>query len=148
MDCVFCALLEGRLPADIVYSDAQHVVLLDIYPLRPWHVLIVSRQHAPFLSDLQAPARDSLLALAERLGRALRRADPCIAGVNLLLNDGPLANQHIAHLHLHLIPRRRGDLPALCWRILTRFLPFGRARLQCHLREQTQCLRQALAEEG
>lgn len=35
MDCVFCALLEGRLPADIVYSDAQHVVLLDIYPLRP-----------------------------------------------------------------------------------------------------------------
>ena len=148
MSCVFCAIVDGQLPAQVIHEDEHFVVLLDIFPLRPGHVLIVARGHAPFLADLPAAPREALLALADRVGRALYRSDPAVLGINLLINDGPAANQHVPHLHLHLIPRRRGDLPALCWRILTRFLPFGRARLQCRLREQTQCLRQALAEEG
>jgi histidine triad (HIT) family protein len=146
MNCVFCAIADGQLPAHIIHEDEHFLVLLDIFPLRPAHVLIVAKGHAPFLSDLPAQPRDALLALADRLATALYRSDPSILGINLLLNDGPVANQHVPHLHLHLIPRRVGDLPALCWRILTRFLPLGRKRIEARLKLEAERLRAVLAE--
>lgn len=147
MDCVFCAIVDDRLPAHRVYEDEHFIVLLDIFPLRPAHLLIVSREHAPLLKDLSAPARDHLLLLAERIAAVLRSTEYAAPGLNFLINDGPSANQHVPHLHLHLIPRRSGDLPALLWRTLTRFLPFGRKRLESSFQEQAQRLRAALAQE-
>lgn len=146
MTCVFCAIADGQLPAHIVHQDEHFLVLLDIFPLRPSHLLIVARGHAPFLADLPVVPRQALLELAERMARALYQADPSTLGINLLLNDGPVANQHVPHLHLHLIPRRRGDLPALCWRILTRFLPQGRRRLERRLVSEAERLRAILRE--
>jgi diadenosine tetraphosphate (Ap4A) HIT family hydrolase len=146
MSCVFCAIADGQLPAHIIHQDEHFLVLLDIFPLRPAHVLIVAKGHAPFLADLPAAPRDSLLALADRLAKALYRSEPDVLGINLLLNDGPIANQHVPHLHLHLIPRRNGDLPALCWRILTRFLPLGRKRIEARLAREAERLRAALQE--
>ena len=146
MTCVFCAIADGQLPAHILYQDEHFLVLLDIFPLRPSHLLIVARGHAPFLADLPVAPRQALLDLAERMAGALYRSDPGVQGINLLLNDGPVANQHVPHLHLHLIPRRRGDLPMLCWRILTRFLPFGRRRIEARLAREAEQLRAALTE--
>ncbi|WJN58131.1 HIT family protein [Pseudomonas sp. SO81] len=146
MSCVFCAIADGQLPAHIIHQDEHFLVLLDIFPLRPAHVLIVAKGHAPFLSDLPSQPRDALLALADRLAKALYRSEPDVLGINLLLNDGPVANQHVPHLHLHLIPRRNGDLPALCWRILTRFLPLGRKRIEARLAREAERLRAALQE--
>lgn len=147
MSCVFCAIVDGQLPAQVIHEDEHFVVLLDIFPLRPSHVLIVARGHAPFLADLPAAPREALLALADRVGRALYRSDPAVLGINLLINDGPVANQHVPHLHLHLIPRRRGDLVALLWRALTRFLPLARARLERRFLAEAEQLRAALAQE-
>lgn len=146
MSCVFCAIADGQLPAHIIHQDEHFLVLLDIFPLRPAHVLIVAKGHAPFLSDLPVQPRDALLALADRVAKALYRSEPDVLGINLLLNDGPVANQHVPHLHLHLIPRRNGDLPALCWRILTRFLPLGRKRIEARLAREAERLRAALQE--
>lgn len=148
MDCVFCAIAAGRLPAHLLHQDEDFIVLLDIFPMRPAHVLIVSRQHAPLLADLPATVRDRLLALAERMAAALRSAGYGREGINLLINDGPDSNQHVPHLHLHLIPRRPGDLPALLWRLLVRFLPLGRKRLQARLQAEAERLRRALGEEN
>lgn len=147
MECVFCAIAERKLPAHRLYEDDDFIVLLDIFLMRPAHVLIVSRQHAPFLRDLPPAVRDRLLALAERMAAALRRAGYGVQGINLLINDGPDSNQHVPHLHLHLIPRAPGDLPALLWRLLVRFLPVGRKRLESRLSNQAQHLRQVLSEE-
>ncbi len=55
MDCVFCAIAGGREPAHRLFEDEHFIVLLDIFPLRPAHVLIVAREHAPHLSDLPPP---------------------------------------------------------------------------------------------
>ncbi|BCD83790.1 HIT family protein [Pseudomonas solani] len=147
MDCVFCAIAGGKLPAHLLHEDEHFLVLLDIFPLRPAHVLVVAREHAPFLADLGAPARQRLVEQALRVGEALRGAGYGRQGINLLINDGPDSNQHVPHLHLHLIPRQRGDLAALLWRILTRFLPFGRARIQARLEREAEQLRQALKRE-
>ncbi|CAE6914201.1 Diadenosine tetraphosphate (Ap4A) hydrolase [Ectopseudomonas oleovorans] len=148
MDCVFCAIAERRLPAHRLYEDDDFIVLLDIFPMRPAHVLIVSRRHAPFLHDLPPALAERLLPLAERVAAALRQAGYGGQGINLLLNDGPDANQHVPHLHLHLIPRRPGDLPALLWRLLTRFLPLGRKRIEARLQDEADRLRLILAKEN
>lgn len=148
MECTFCAIAADRLPAHRVYEDEDFIVLLDIFPMRPAHVLIISRLHAPFLKDLPAAQRDRLLALAERVAAALRGLGYGREGINVLINDGPDSNQHVPHLHLHLIPRRRGDLPALLWRLLVRFLPQPRKRLEARLSNEAGRLRQALGEEN
>lgn len=144
MNCVFCAIVDGQLPAHIVHEDEHFLVLLDLFPLRPAHLLIVAKGHAPLLADLPPVARETLLALADRVGQALYRSDPSVLGINFLINDGPVANQHVPHLHLHLIPRRTGDLAALCWRTLTRFLPLGCKRIEARLQREAQLLRSAL----
>lgn len=148
MDCVFCAIAAGRLPAHRLYQDDDFIVLLDIFPMRPAHVLIVSRAHAPFLNDLPAATRDRLLALAERIAAVLRAEGYGREGINILINDGPASNQHVPHLHLHLIPRRTGDLPVLLWRLLVRFWPQPRKRLEQRLQREAEQLRRALGEEN
>ncbi|PTS84318.1 HIT family protein [Pseudomonas sp. HMWF032] len=144
MECVFCAIAAGQLPAERIYEDEHFIVLLDIFPLRPAHVLIVSREHAPFLKDLSSAAGERLLPLAQRMTAALRAAGYGEQGINFLVNDGPTANQHVPHLHLHLIPRRSGDVTQLLWRALTRFLPLARKRIEARLAIEAQQLREAL----
>jgi histidine triad (HIT) family protein len=144
MQCVFCAIANNQLPAQRIYEDEHFIVLLDIFPLRPAHVLIVSREHAPLLDDLSDAARDRLLQLTQRMARVLRVAGYGAQGINLLVNDGPASNQHVPHLHLHLIPRRPGDVPQLLWRVLTRFIPLGRKRIEARLASEAQQLREAL----
>ncbi|MBB4865519.1 diadenosine tetraphosphate (Ap4A) HIT family hydrolase [Pseudomonas nitritireducens] len=148
MDCVFCAIAAGRVPARTLYEDDHFIVLLDIYPLRPAHLLLVAREHAEFLHQLSEAAQQDLIPLAERMERVLRRAGYGRVGINLLVNDGPAANQHVAHFHLHLIPRELNDLPALVLRAFTRFLPLGRKRLQNRLDRELHQLREALMEEN
>lgn len=145
MECVFCAIAAEQLPAERIYEDEHFIVLLDIFPLRPAHVLIVSREHAPFLKDLSTAAADALLPLAQRIAAALRAAGYGEQGINFLINDGPTSNQHVPHLHLHLIPRRRGDVMQLLWRALTRFLPLARKRIEARLALEAKQLREALA---
>ena len=144
MSCVFCAIAAGELPAERLYEDERFIVLLDIFPLRPAHVLIVSREHAPFLKDLQSASAEHLLPLAQRIAAALRAAGYGGEGINFLINDGPTSNQHVPHLHLHLIPRRKGDGLALLWRALIRFIPLGRKRIEARLAREAQQLREAL----
>lgn len=148
MDCVFCAIAAGRVPAHTLYEDDLFIVLLDIYPLRPGHLLVVAREHAPFLHQLSEDAQAGLMPVAERMQRVLRRAGYGRVGINLMVNDGPAANQHVPHFHLHLIPRELNDLPALLARGLTRFLPLGRRRMQERLSRELHQLREALMEEN
>ena len=107
-------------------------------------MLIVSREHAPFLKDLSSAASEQLLQLAQRMAAALRAAGYGEQGINFLINDGPTSNQHVPHLHLHLIPRRSGDVMHLLWRALTRFLPLARKRIEARLAIEAQQLREAL----
>ncbi len=147
MNCPFCAIAAGQLPAHLLHEDEHFLVILDIYPIRPAHVLLVSREHAPHLSDLSLSARERLVELAERIQRALRASGHGRDGINIMINDGPASNQHVPHFHLHLVPRRLGDLPWLLWRMLTRFLPLGRKTLQRRLEGEAEVLRQALQRE-
>ena len=86
------------------------MALTDSNPLNPGHVLIVPRRHVASWFDSTPPEREEILRLADDAHRMLKeRHSP--DGFNLGINDGPAAGQTVPHLHLHLIPRYRGDSP-------------------------------------
>lgn len=108
-ECVFCEIIEGRSPASLVAQDEAALAFMDIQPVNPGHVLVVPRAHARCLADLQLQAGADLFRLATRLARALRHSGIRCEGVNLFLADGEAAGQEVFHVHLHVIPRFRGD---------------------------------------
>ncbi len=110
--CLFCAIQAGALPAAIVHEDTHCMALMDAYPLRPGHVLIIPRRHAALMTDLQASERTQIIELGNRIARAMRKLEPA-CDINWVVNDGKAANQHVPHVHLHLIPRQPGDSAAL-----------------------------------
>jgi len=107
--CVFCAILQGQAEASLVYADERVVAFMDIQPINPGHLLVVPRLHAPHLADLDPETGGHLFQVGMRLAAAVRRSGVRCEGVNLFLADGAPAGQQVPHLHLHVVPRFRGD---------------------------------------
>lgn len=104
--CPFCAIAAGDTPAALVYADDQVVAFLDARPVFKGHTLLVPRQHVVTLPDLPAELRDPFLAAGQRLATAM------VAGLGsqgsfVAVNN--TVSQSVAHLHMHVVPRTRGD---------------------------------------
>ena len=112
MGCVFCEIVAGREPADVVYDDEHAVAFMDIEPLSPGHVLVVPRAHCRDLFDVSEDEAAALMVGAVRVAGLIRRALHC-DGMNLRHATGAVAGQDVFHLHLHLIPRYAGAAPLL-----------------------------------
>jgi histidine triad (HIT) family protein len=105
-DCLFCAIAGGETPAAVVLSDDDFVAFLDHRPVFKGHTLLVPRQHVVTLPDLPAGLRDGFLAHAQRLAGAV--VDGLGAqGSFVAVNN--TVSQSVAHLHLHVVPRTKGD---------------------------------------
>lgn len=113
-DCLFCKILSGELPAQIVDEDERTVSFMDINPATPGHALVVPRAHATDLYELPQEDMAATAIAAQRL--ALRVRDALGAdGVNLLNACRPAAWQTVYHYHVHVIPRYGGDPLKLPW---------------------------------
>jgi histidine triad (HIT) family protein len=108
-DCIFCRLLDGKLPASFVYRDDRCAAFMDIQPVNPWHLLVVPVRHAAYLADLDADAAADLMRVGHAAASALRASGLPCEGVNFFLADGEAAMQEVFHVHLHVFPRFRGD---------------------------------------
>lgn len=117
-DCVFCAIAGRELPASVVYEDALCLAFMDIHPLRPGHVLVVSRRHAQSLHQLTEEEQGHLLRIGSRIGQALKASSLAPAGFHFNINDGREAHQTVPHVHLHVLPRYRGDMAAFAASLL------------------------------
>jgi histidine triad (HIT) family protein len=105
-DCVFCAIVHGDVPADLVLEGPEVVAFLDRRPVFKGHVLLVPRDHVVTLPDLPAELRDPFLDAAQRLAAAV--VDGLGAqGSFVAMNN--VVSQSVAHLHLHVVPRTKGD---------------------------------------
>ena len=104
--CAFCELPPER----IVFSNQTGMVVRDAYPISEGHTLIIPRRHVGSFFDIDLDERDALLTLLEEAKRRLAREfNP--DGFNVGINDGAAAGQTVPHLHIHLIPRYKGDQP-------------------------------------
>jgi histidine triad (HIT) family protein len=108
-NCVFCEIVKGTLPASMVSSDEKVLAFLDIQPVNPGHVLIIPKMHSARLLDLDEETGAHMFKIAMRVSRALRQSGVKCEGINLHLADGEAAFQEVLHVHLHVIPRFRGD---------------------------------------
>lgn len=108
-DCVFCRIVAGTAPASVVHADETTLAFLDISPITPGHLLVVPRAHSAGLANLDPDTGAHLFRVAQRLAGGLRRSGLRSDGVNLFLADGAAAFQEVLHVHLHVLPRWRGD---------------------------------------
>jgi len=108
-ECVFCALLAGEGEMSVVYEDDRLVGFMDLHPVNPGHVLLVPREHAASMSDLDEETGAHAFRTALRMQQAVRRSGVRCEGVNLFVADGEAAGQDVFHFHLHVIPRFEGD---------------------------------------
>jgi histidine triad (HIT) family protein len=104
--CVFCSIVAGETPADIVLDERELVGFLDARPVFKGHVLLVPRRHVVTLPDLPAELRDPFLEAAQRLARAV--VDGLGAQGNFVAVNNTVS-QSVPHLHLHVVPRTKGD---------------------------------------
>ena len=105
-DCVFCGIVAGETGAERILEEESFVAFLDQRPVFKGHVLLVPREHVVTLVDLPAGLRDGFLAAAQRLAAAV--VDGLGAqGSFVAMNN--VVSQSVPHLHLHVVPRTKGD---------------------------------------
>ncbi len=105
-DCIFCKIVRGEIPSDIVYQDESVLVFPDINPATPVHLLIIPREHIVSLADMdesQIGIVGKMVAAANLVARQKGIAE---SGYRLCINSGPDAGQVVWHLHMHLMGGR------------------------------------------
>ena len=107
--CIFCEIIAGRADASAVYEDDDVFAFLDLFPINRGHALVIPKTHAANLSELDAEDGKRVFAVAQRIAAALRKSGVRCEGVNLFLADGEIAGQEVFHVHMHVIPRYKGD---------------------------------------
>jgi histidine triad (HIT) family protein len=106
--CIFCAIIEGRAPAEVVFEDEETLAFMDINPANPGHTLVIPKRHVRNIYDLDEQTAAAVMRTAVRVAQAIRRAlQP--DGMNLVQSNERAGGQDIFHFHMHLIPRWYGD---------------------------------------
>lgn len=106
-DCVFCKIIAGQIPSDIVYRDETVVAFKDIHPVTQVHLLIVPCEHIAYLTGLtekQSPLISHMILVANKLAQQNGIAEK---GFRVVINCGEEGGQVVKHLHLHLLGGRR-----------------------------------------
>jgi ATP adenylyltransferase len=103
--CRFCEVV-----AVPVASNALAYAVRDGNPVTPLHTLIIPRRHVESFFDLHGGERNALFALLDEMKSDIQHKDGTVEGFNIGVNNGEVAGQSVPHVHVHLIPRRRGDV--------------------------------------
>ena len=105
-DCLFCQIAAGTVPATVVLDEPGVAGFLDIRPVFPGHVLVVPREHHVTLPDLPREQLEPLFEATQRVARAVTAALGA-QGTFVAMNN--VVSQSVAHLHVHVVPRTKGD---------------------------------------
>lgn len=111
MGCLFCSVLEKKIPADFVYEDEHAVAFRDIRPMAPTHVLVIPRKHIAAIHDL---ADEDVVTIGRVMlaARTVARKEGLEAGgYRLVINDGDAAGQTVHHVHVHVLGGRNLTWP-------------------------------------
>ena len=100
-NCIFCKIIRGEIPSEIIHRDEHFVVINDISPKAPIHLLVIPIKHIPTLNELNnGPENGGLLLKAAEMAKELGVAEQ---GYRLILNCNEMGGQTVFHLHLHLL---------------------------------------------
>jgi histidine triad (HIT) family protein len=108
MSCIFCRIVAGDIPAEIVAKDEHTVAFLDVAPLADGHTVVVPRAHVATIEEMPNAEHAALFAAVRRLAGPVRHAVGA-AGSTIGVNNGAATGQTIPHVHVHIVPRWTGD---------------------------------------
>jgi histidine triad (HIT) family protein len=113
-DCIFCKIVAGRMPCFRLLEDDDTLAFMDIYPANDGHCLVIAKDHSPTVFEI---SDDAFAAVSRSVARVARAVNQAVSpdGLNLVQANGPAAQQSVAHFHVHVLPRRRGDELKLNW---------------------------------
>ena len=103
MDCIFCQIVAGKIPGEILHQDEKVIAFRDVNPQAPVHLLIIPRKHIPsliHLSEAESPLIGHMVNIANQLAK---REDIFEDGYRLVINCGEQGGQLVPHLHIHLL---------------------------------------------
>ncbi len=107
MDCIFCQIVTGKVPSDIVYEDEEVVAFRDINPVAPTHLLIIPKKHIPSLAHLSETELPIIGHMVNTASQLAKREGISESGYRLVINCGREGGQLVPHLHMHLLGGRR-----------------------------------------
>ncbi len=102
--CIFCDVIDGKLPSHMIYDDDDCLAILDRYPIDNGHSLIITRQHYEKITDMSIDDVSRLFSKVPKIINAIIKATGADA-FSIAQNNGKSAKQIIPHVHIHLIPR-------------------------------------------
>ncbi|MBR6229596.1 MAG: HIT family protein [Eubacterium sp.] len=114
-DCIFCKIIAGEIPSATVYEDDACKAILDVNPAAKGHVIVLTKEHAEDVFHISDEALSNAICVAKKVAAALKKTYQC-DGVNILQNNGEVAGQTVFHLHIHVIPRFKGDSISMHWK--------------------------------
>ncbi|MBA7662932.1 Purine nucleoside phosphoramidase [subsurface metagenome] len=107
MDCIFCQIVAGKIPSEIIYQDEKVIAFHDIHPMAPVHLIIIPKRHIPslaHLSEAESPLIGHMVIVANQLANEKNISEK---GYRLIINCGEESGQVVPHLHLHLLGGRK-----------------------------------------
>lgn len=108
MDCLFCKIAKKEIPAEIVYEDEKTLAILDINPRSPGHTMVFPKYHSETILDLPEKEVGPLFLAVKKVTELINKTlKP--EGFTIGINHGKISGQVIDHLHVHIIPRFKGD---------------------------------------
>jgi histidine triad (HIT) family protein len=110
-DCLFCRIVAGQVPADVVRSGERTLAFRDIAPQAPTHVLVITREHYRDAAELSAADAELAAALLADAAAVAAQEGLAEAGYRIVLNTGAEAGQTVFHVHAHVLGGRRLSWP-------------------------------------
>jgi len=107
-DCIFCKIVAGDIPAEKVYEDGNVVAFLDMHPVNIGHTLVLPKAHYTNIYDTPDDEMARMAVIIKKLSIAIKKAISA-DGINIEMNNEPVAGQLVFHTHIHIVPRVEGD---------------------------------------
>jgi len=115
MECIFCKIVDGEIPAVKVLDEERVVAFMDINPSSKGHMLVVPKNHAENIFEIPESDLTALIKAVKRCAKAVKEALNA-EGITILQLNGKASDQIVPHLHIHIIPRWKNDgLPISSW---------------------------------
>jgi histidine triad (HIT) family protein len=105
-ECIFCRIVAGEVPAEVVYQDDATVAFRDLDAQAPTHLLVIPRHHVPTVADLARERPDDAVALLRAVGAVAVQEGVAEPGYRSVFNSGPDAQQSVFHAHVHVLGGR------------------------------------------
>ena len=103
-DCIFCKIIEGKIPSVKIWEDKKHLAILDINPATKGHTLVIPKKHYETIFNMPKKLLKETIEVAQKIAKLLKEKLNA-EGINLLNSNNKVAQQDVFHYHIHVIPR-------------------------------------------